>query len=357
MKQLNETRLSRILLIFIIYTILFFLVVSTLKYTLPFILAFCISSLLKYPANYLIKKYNYNITAVSLIFTIVFGGVFIFLIYLLIYTSIGEIFNLSKSLQQMLNNNSPLINSLYNKFSNITSDLDINPIILSSIKNSISNIMRNISTDIISLGSLAVKSFLNFIKHIPYIIMVIIFTLMSTYFMLKQFCKSEKILISTNSLIFEFSEPYMAQIVNISYNLKRVIQRSLISYLILILYSFTLTFLGLTLFKVPYRLLLSFLCALFDILPVLGMPLIYIPLIIIYFLNGNIFTATGLLILFILVFVSRQILEPKMMSSALNISPFLILCSIFIGLEAGGFIGMMYLIFLAITFSILKDYI
>lgn len=355
MKQLTEAKISRILIIFIIYTLLFFLVVSTIKYTLPFFLAFFIASLLKYPAVFLIRKYNINISLVSIILTLLFGSLAIGFLYLILSTSITELFHLSKYLQSLLNKNYSSINDLFNRFNTLTDELNITPILLSSIQNGLKNMIRNITTDIISIGSLAVKYFLSFIKNIPYIIMVIIFTLMSTYFILKYLCLGNTMQSSANKLGISISDSLLLRIINISSTAKILLRKSLLSYLILVLTSFIITFLGLTLFKVPYSLLLSFLCIIFDILPILGMPLIYFPLIFYYLLNGNVFTGIGILMLFLLVFISRQILEPKIMSTTLNVSPFLMLCSIFIGLEAGGIIGMIYLMILAILFSTIKD--
>ncbi|HHD2748036.1 TPA: AI-2E family transporter [Clostridium perfringens] len=84
------------------------------------------------------------------------------------------------------------------------------------------------------------------------------------------------------------------------------------------------------------------------------MPLIYFPLIFISYNSGNIFSAISLFILYIFIFLLRQFLEPKLMSSTLGIHPLLILICIFIGLELNGLLGIVFCIFLIIFFNIFK---
>ena len=54
--------------------------------------------------------------------------------------------------------------------------------------------------------------------------------------------------------------------------------------------------------------------------------------------------------------ITRNILEPKLLSSSLELSPLSVLVAIFVGVNAGGFKGMIYLMALFISFNFYKKY-
>ena len=78
-----------------------------------------------------------------------------------------------------------------------------------------------------------------------------------------------------------------------------------------------------------------------DLLPYLGTGIIFVPWIFYELINDNYFLAIGLSVLFIVIVVQRQIMEPKIMSTNLGISPLVSLISIFVGLQIFGFIGLL----------------
>ncbi|MCI2202576.1 sporulation integral membrane protein YtvI, partial [Clostridium sp.] len=194
-----------------------------------------------------------------------------------------------------------------------------------------------------------VSYIINFAAIIPYAIMVILFTLLSTYFFTKDFVEVKSKLFSflpiskTNKLISIYTES------------KKMLGNYLLSYLIIISVTFIETLIVFLIFKVKYSLVLSLICAIADILPILGIGTIYIPLALIYsIIFKNYVTALGLIISYIIVSVVRQIIEPKIVSSSLGIHPVAVLASLFIGLKINGIIGMIFCIFLVVFYNIFK---
>ena len=352
MEQNIESKLARYSLFFIIYTLVFYIFVSTLKYTLPFVFAFCIALLLKKPTKVLMHKFNISLTIASLITSLSFWAVIILLNVLLFSLMIDELFILAKRVQLFFSSDYNNLNSLMSKAQNNLLKMSIDPIILNYLKDSLLSSFKDIAGNIMSLSTAALQFIINILKYIPYIFMLIIFTIISTYFITKELIiRSSKSLISSRN----FRASYSNTISQVSNSSKKMLSRYILSYCFLILMSFSITFFGLVILRIRYSLLLSILCSILDLLPVVGMPFVYIPLCIFYFLSDDYFTAIGLIILYFIVFISRQILEPKVVSSTLNIHPLAILISIFIGLEAGGIRGMIYMIFLVISYTILKQ--
>ena len=103
--------------------------------------------------------------------------------------------------------------------------------------------------------------------------------------------------------------------------------------------TFVMAFIGLAILKVPYALLLSILIVFVDILPILGTGSVLVPWAIICFFQENQFLGFGLIVLFIVMTVVRRILEPKVFSSNMGISPLAALISLFVGFKLLGFIG------------------
>ena len=83
------------------------------------------------------------------------------------------------------------------------------------------------------------------------------------------------------------------------------------------------------------------------------------PWAIISAINGDIKLATGLFVLYVIVIVGRQILEPKIVSSKIGIHPIFTLIAMYTGFRISGvlglFIGPIMLIILKNIFSTMID--
>ncbi len=90
-------------------------------------------------------------------------------------------------------------------------------------------------------------------------------------------------------------------------------------------------------------------CGLLDILPIVGMLLVFIPLILINLYYKKYVLVIGLGILYIYISITREILQTKFASSSLNIHPLMLFISLYIGYQIQGFTGSIMLLFCAIT--------
>lgn len=340
-----QDKISKLLIFFLVYTITFLLFFKTLTYTLPFVLAIIFAYILREPTRFLAKKIKCKESLASLFTTIVFFSVIVTLVYFIISSLTSELIRFTKGIQIYINNNYGLILDFLTKLQDNFNNLD--PTILASIKNSILNSISTIVNSTVNIGTSIVTYLISVLSSIPYIGMVIIFTLISTYFFTKRLSSSDfKINIFTNN-----NGQKARHIFNHS---KKMLGNYIVSYTFVIFITFIITLFGFLILRVDYAVILSLLCALLDLLPVLGMPIVYIPLIIINFLAHNYFTAIGLIILYCLVFISRQIIEPKIMSTSLGLDPVAVLAAIFIGLKANGVSGMIFCMFLVVFYNILK---
>lgn len=110
---------------------------------------------------------------------------------------------------------------------------------------------------------------------------------------------------------------------------------------ILVLISTLEIMIGFFILRVPNFFMLSIMCGILDILPYVGTIIVFIPIIIYNIIMKNFLTAFGLICLYILVQVIREILEAKFLGNKLDIHPLVILLSIYIGVKVFGILGIL----------------
>lgn len=345
-------KLDKLALFFLIYTIVFIVFFKTLNYTLPFVLAFLFAFILKKPTQKLITRFKLKNSTASLITTLIFFAIILSLLIWGITSLTQEFIQLGKNTQVYLSKNSSNISA------SLTSTLadfqkrfnDLDPNLLDAVNKNLSSLISKASNLTVSFTGKVVSGFLIVIAYIPYMIMVILFTLLGTYFFTKDLSSAKGLV---NKIIPQSKSDKLFYIISQG---KKMLGNYLISYMIIIAITFMETIVVFLFFKVKYAVILSLICALFDILPILGIGAIYIPLSIIYFfIVKNYVTAFGILISYVLVSIIRQLIEPKIVSSSLGIHPVAVLAALFIGLKANGISGMIYCTFLVVFYKILKS--
>ena len=113
----------------------------------------------------------------------------------------------------------------------------------------------------------------------------------------------------------------------------------------LIFISFIISLIGLYVFfvsgmNVKYPLLIAIGIAIVDALPIFGSGTVMVPWAIIAAFNGDIRLGLSILILWIIMCVVRQIIEPKIVSGQIGIHPIFTLLAMYTGFRFLGFIGM-----------------
>ena len=112
------------------------------------------------------------------------------------------------------------------------------------------------------------------------------------------------------------------------------------AYLLLMLITFLEVFVGLLILKKRYAFIVAVIVAVVDVLPLFGTGVILVPWSVISFVIGDGHTGVGLLILYGVITIIRQLTEPKIVGETLGVHPLATLFSMFIGLSLFGFFGM-----------------
>lgn len=183
------------------------------------------------------------------------------------------------------------------------------------------------------LGSSLTTTSFNFIKKIPNILMIIVLGIISCFLI---FLDKENI---DKFIIRQIPRKYYKTINIIKNNILKSLSGYIKAQSIIMIIIGSICFIGLTLFRFQYSLLLAFIIAIIDALPILGSGFILWPWAIYHLIVGNYSTAICLFILYLIVLITRQILEPKILSQQIGINPLVTLMSMYVGLKAIGAIG------------------
>lgn len=121
------------------------------------------------------------------------------------------------------------------------------------------------------------------------------------------------------------------------------------SYFLLFLFTFAGLFFGFTVLNEPYAFLFALLTAAVDSLPILGMGIVLFPLAVYHFMLSDIAYGVGVCVLFLVLTVFRQIVEPKLLGAGMGIHPLVMLMAMYGGLQIFGIGGMLLAPFFAVT--------
>jgi sporulation integral membrane protein YtvI len=112
------------------------------------------------------------------------------------------------------------------------------------------------------------------------------------------------------------------------------------SYAIIMSITFAELSVGFAFIGISNSVLIAFLIAIFDVLPVLGTGGIMLPWVVISAVQGNLGRALSLLVLYLAVTVIRNIIEPKIVGSQIGLHPVVTLVSMFVGVQMFGVLGL-----------------
>ena len=116
--------------------------------------------------------------------------------------------------------------------------------------------------------------------------------------------------------------------------------KCLLSYAVILGLTFAELTIGLLLLKVEGAVTIAFIIAILDILPVLETGTILLPWMIIAIASGNIRMGIGILVLYLVITVVRNIVEPRLVGSQMGLSPVVMLPCMILGLHFLGILGL-----------------
>ncbi|MGM0378315.1 MAG: sporulation integral membrane protein YtvI [Bacillota bacterium] len=328
---LNKT--LTLIMSLILFVISFFIVKEFIIIIIPFYIGYLISKLFIPIINKLKIKNKYIKSITIFLLILIFISFFTFLFFKLGQSSIKFFSDLVKNSENIQN----YIINLYHDLSFKSIDIPIIkiPLNLSTIiEKSINQLFTFISNQSKNIIDFSVKT----IGLFPQILMIVIITFISAFFFTKDYSLINKVykekVKPTSKHLFE--NKYFLLIKN---KLLYVILGYIKAQAILMSITFTITTIGLFILKIENFLLKAFIISFLDALPIFGTAIILIPWVIYQIITKDFFLAIGLFILYSILTITRQSLEPQIFGNQIGLYPLITLFSIYGGLKIIGFWG------------------
>jgi sporulation integral membrane protein YtvI len=195
-------------------------------------------------------------------------------------------------------------------------------------------LISNISSSYIEILNSIIKAILNIARAIPQTMIFILVTILSTYFLASD---REKLL----ALLYRIIPENLSKRIR---NFKSDMFSALIGYLkaqlILLSITFTELLAGFVFIGISSPILLSLMISLIDALPVLGTGIILIPWSLYYLVTGDVRLSVSIILIYLIVFIVRQMVEPKVLSRQIGVHPIFTLFGMYLGLKLIGVAGL-----------------
>ena len=142
------------------------------------------------------------------------------------------------------------------------------------------------------------------------------------------------------SLLSVISEKYKRAGNEIKHLFNNNVKNILIGYFKILIITFIELTIGFLILNRDNAVLYAALIAVLDLLPVIGTGTVLVPWAVYSMLVSNYGLGTGILILYVIIVIVRNIIEPKIIGRQIGLHPLIALITVFIGLKFFGFIGM-----------------
>lgn len=346
------------------------LIFVTYKYLLgivaPFLFAFLFAIVLQKPLRALDKKTKKKFHAGwSIILVLLSICIVIIPLSFLLVTLVQEIVDFSKYMIEQLQDLPSLVAQietwLYEFLRFLPDSLYASA--TESISNSITNLLENfnlnslnISMDTVTAGlTSGISGVFSVVKGIPSTLIATVIGVVSWIFFTKDY-----------DYIVRFIQNQLPEgKKNLPVEIKQVFSKTVLkmmrAYGLIMLITFFELFLGFSIMRVTgvmtnnYYILIAICTAVFDILPAAGSGGILVPWALISLITGNYKQAIGLMVIYILMTVFRQYIEPKVVGDSLGVHPIITLMGLYFGLKFFGFMGMFIVPITVMTLKAFND--
>ncbi len=339
MTFLPERGYKRILIILLFSVVGLFLAQLFFKFLffplLPFILAWGIAMLLSPFINYIcrhtaLKRKTISFICVTLTFVLIFG-----ILSLICRRAVEELRQISAKL---MSDASGTVEELFDYIYNLSERLPF----LAEIKNrELAERIKLAAIDMAegvasSLSKRLPTVIIGFFSSLPSTLLFLLALITATFYMSGDMGKINE------SISLLLPSEVRRKLLQMKKKVSSALGRYIRAYLILLVITFFQLLIGFSILGVNYSLTLAAIISLIDILPVLGAGTVIIPWAILLLLQKNIYLGVGLLLLFAVIWISRQIIEPKIVGQSIGLSPLATLISIYSGYKLMGITGLFF---------------
>ncbi|MDR1558839.1 MAG: sporulation integral membrane protein YtvI [Clostridiales bacterium] len=315
--------------LFVLATVIFIYIFITYLYSFfaPFIIGFILSLIAEPLARFMNRRFKFSRGIAAGLCLLVL----IIALSLLSATIVNKIINEGRSfvygIPNYVNQMTSIVNGIVKKMEGFTT---VVPVWLRAAieKTDYVSILTSGLSDGVKSGSWTV------VTNIPGFMMTLLISFISSFFFIRD---REVIFALVKSHTPIWLAPHLS---NVKKGLSYAIWGYFKAQIIIISIVACILIIGLMITGYPYALFIGLLIAVIDALPVFGSGSVLWPWAAFSFINGNVVMGVELIVIYLVILITRQSLEPRIVGSQIGIHPLLTLMAMFIGLKLFGFVGL-----------------
>ncbi|MFD3257898.1 sporulation integral membrane protein YtvI [Paenibacillus lentus] len=192
----------------------------------------------------------------------------------------------------------------------------------------------NISTAISRTVASLLNGVVNLLTSLPSLGIILLVILLAAFFMSKNWNQNMLFLARL------IPEPFQQTAREIWNDLQKALFGYLTTQFIMISITAVIVLVGLLILRVESAFTYAILIGFVDLLPYLGVGTIMLPWLIYAYVSGDLSLGIGLSILYGLILIARQLIEPKVLATSVGLEPLPVLIAMFAGLKLFGVLGL-----------------
>ena len=328
-------------------------------YLLPFIIATALAVFLQKPVRKISSKLHIKAHgAVSLFFVMLIVVTIIGVIGLIGYSLVSELREFFVYLFSKFSSVDDVVNSLEGVLKSAADVLprNISLKVTELITSAFDNIGKGSEeVDYVGMLSGSLSGAWTVVKGIPSAIVAFVVTIISSVFMTSEYD------LIRDMILGMCSEKQGEKLVKTKQTVTLGVFKLIKAYSTLMLITFAEVFLGLNILKLlgayegGYIAIIALVTCVVDIVPVLGTGTIVLPWAIYNFFTGNIGMGIGLVILYAVITVIRQAIEPKLVANQVGLPSIITIMGMFLGARLFGAFGILLVPLSIIVFKLMYD--
>lgn len=305
-----------------------------LGFFMPFVIGWCIASIASPVVNWLEKRLKIIKKWGSALIIIGVLGAVGLLIYLLVSTLSREIAGLIQNMPDMYEDLEAGMATVGDSLNGIFKLLPEGVregwhTMMESLENTAGDLIGKLSEPTVSAAG-------RFAKRIPSALVAVIVTFISAYFFIAE---REDVIRWSKRIAPDALVSRMTMVVD---NFKYAVGGYFKAQFKIMGVVYVLLLVGFLILRVHFAVLLALLIAFLDFLPFFGTGTALLPWAAYKFMVGNYRMVVGLLILYGVTQLVRQLIQPKLVGDSMGLKPLVTLVLLYIGYKTGGVFGMIF---------------
>ncbi len=346
LKQYLKVTLNLMIALIVLLSLIY-LVPKLFLFFMPFVIGWIISAIANPLVHFFENKLKIKRKAGSVFVIVLVISAVIGIGYLAITKLISEGIAFSRELPEIWEGLEANLNNFGKKWAIFYKRLPVD--VQETLASVMNNLSEYIGTFVGKISSPTMTAIGNFAKSLPGVLIGIIMCILSSYFF-----------VAERDYLNEFFRKYVPLSIQqkwlIGYkSMKKAVGGYFKAQLRIEVWMYILLVIGLLILGIDYAFLFALLIAFLDLLPVFGTGTIMIPWAVIKFIDSDYKTAIGLVIIWGVGQLIRQMIQPKFIGDSIGVKPLPTLFLLYIGYKVAGVFGMIIAVPIGIILITLND--